>query len=168
MARRRLAAPTIERRMHNRTNTNPRGTVFLNAARLRQQEWILALERRAITAFEALGVLMTGVTVTCQTIMPPLAGRHFTCGDTGVRIYRNSVPGARSDFEGGPSVPAATLTGRTRRYGFHLDPVPVRRRAGSVWAGRQNSHRGARKTRGGGPRVQRSERALTTTTPRGR
>jgi predicted aconitase len=42
-------------------------------------------------------------------------------GDTGVVIYSNSVFGARSNFEGGPSALAAALTGRTPRYGYHLD-----------------------------------------------
>ena len=42
-------------------------------------------------------------------------------GDTGVVIYSNSVQGARSNFEGGPSALAAGLTGRTPRYGYHLD-----------------------------------------------
>src|SRR6185437_1905863 len=42
-------------------------------------------------------------------------------GDTGVTIYSNSVFGARSNFEGGPSALAAGLTGRTPRYGYHLD-----------------------------------------------
>src|SRR5438045_3806876 len=42
-------------------------------------------------------------------------------GDTGVVIYSNSVFGARSNFEGGPSALAAGLTGRTPRYGYHLD-----------------------------------------------
>jgi predicted aconitase len=37
-----------------------------------------------------------------------------------VVIYSNSVCGARSNFEGGPSALAAGLTGRTPRYGFHL------------------------------------------------
>jgi predicted aconitase len=38
-----------------------------------------------------------------------------------VVIYSNSVAGARSNFEGGPSALAAGLTGRTPRYGYHLD-----------------------------------------------
>src|SRR5258708_19391269 len=42
-------------------------------------------------------------------------------GDPGVVIYSNSVLGARSNFEGGPSALAAGLTGRTPRYGYHLD-----------------------------------------------
>ena len=47
-------------------------------------------------------------------------------GDTGVVIYSNSVCGAYSNFEGGPSALSAGLTGRTPRYGFHL---PEQRRA---------------------------------------
>src|SRR5215469_11327501 len=42
-------------------------------------------------------------------------------GETGVVIYSNSVFGARSNFECGPSALAAALTGRTPRYGYHLD-----------------------------------------------
>ena len=41
-------------------------------------------------------------------------------------IYANSVLGARSNFEGGPSALAAALTGRTPRYGYHLDEAAAR------------------------------------------
>src|SRR4029077_5168183 len=54
-------------------------------------------------------------------IMPPVRGEHCAYGDTGVVIYSNSVCGARSNFEGGPSALSAGLTGRTPRYGYHLD-----------------------------------------------
>jgi predicted aconitase len=87
---------------------------------------MLDLERRAIAAFEALGVLMTDTCINYQTIMPPVRGEHVAYGDTGVVIYCNSVCGARSNFEGGPSALSAGLTGRTPRYGYHLDE---RRRA---------------------------------------
>jgi hypothetical protein len=53
--------------------------------------------------------------------MPPVRGEHIAYGDTGVVIYSNSVCGARSNFEGGPSALSAGLTGRTPRYGYHLD-----------------------------------------------
>jgi predicted aconitase len=108
------------------TITDPRGTDFAAAARLKQQDWMLALERRAIAAFEALGILMTDTCINYQTIMPAVRGEHMAYGDTGVVIYSNSVLGARSNFEGGPSALAAGLTGRTPRYGYHL---PERRRS---------------------------------------
>ena len=123
----RLAAlPEDDRRVRIPTITDPRGTDFAAAARLKQQEWMLALERRTIAAFEALGVLMTDTCINYQTIMPAVPGEHMAYGDTGVVIYSNSVLGARSNFEGGPSALAAGLTGRTPRYGFHL---PEQRRA---------------------------------------
>ncbi len=123
----RLASlPEPQRRVRIPTITDPRGTDFTAAARLKQQDWMLALERRAIAAFEALGVLMTDTCINYQTIMPAVRGEHMAYGDTGVVIYSNSVLGARSNFEGGPSALAAGLTGRTPRYGYHL---PEKRRA---------------------------------------
>ena len=127
------------------TITDPRGTDFAAAHKLKQQPWMLDLERRAIAAFEALGVLMTDTCINYQTIMPPVRGEHVAYGDTGVVIYSNSVCGARSNFEGGPSALSAGLTGRTPRYGYHLDEhrqatllveVELRRRANSTTGAR--------------------------------
>jgi predicted aconitase len=113
--------PADERRfLRIPTITDPRGTDFAAAQRLKQQPWMLDLERRAIAALEALGVLMTNTCINYQTIMPPVFGEHVAYGDTGVVIYCNSVCGARSNFEGGPSALSAGLTGRTPRYGYHL------------------------------------------------
>src|SRR6266852_4287459 len=112
--------PVEQRRVRVPTITDPRGTDFAAAHRLKQQPWMLELERRAIVAFEALGVLMTNTCINYQTIMPPVFGEHVAYGDTGVVIYCNSVCGARSNFEGGPSALSAGITGRTPRYGYHL------------------------------------------------
>src|SRR5215467_10449572 len=112
--------PAQERRVSVPTITDPRGTDFAAAHRLKQQPWMLDLERRAIGALEALGLLMTNTCINYQTIMPPVLGEHVAYGDTGVVIYCNSVCGARSNFEGGPSALAAALTARTPRYGYHL------------------------------------------------
>src|SRR5262249_56271203 len=97
------------------------GTDFAAAHRLKQQPWMLDLERRAIAALEALGLLMTNTCINYQTIMPPVLGEHVAYGDTGGVIYCNSVSGARSNFEGGPSALSAALTARRPRYGYHLD-----------------------------------------------
>jgi predicted aconitase len=113
--------PAEQRRVRVPTITDPRGTDFASAHKLKHQPWMLELERRAIAAFEALGVLMTDTCINYQTIMPPVRGEHCAYGDTGVVIYSNSVCGARSNFEGGPSALSAGLTGRTPRYGYHLD-----------------------------------------------
>ena len=103
------------------TITDPRGTDFAKAGQLKQADWMLDLERRAIGAFVKLGVAMTDTCINYQTVSAPTRGEHVAFGDTGVVIYSNSVCGARSNFEGGPSALSAGITGRTPRYGFHLD-----------------------------------------------
>jgi len=103
------------------TITDPRGTDFANAGMLGQAAWMLELERRAIAAFQRLGVSLTDTCINYQTIQAPTRGESVAFGDTGVVIYSNSVCGARSNFEGGPSALSAGLTGRTPRYGFHLE-----------------------------------------------
>jgi predicted aconitase len=115
------ALPEAERRVRVPTITDPRGLDLASYKRLRQTDAMAAIEARAVTAFEALGVLMTNTCINYQTVLPPVRGEHLAMGDTGVVIYSNSVQGARSNFEGGPSALAAGLTGRTPRYGYHLD-----------------------------------------------
>lgn len=101
--------------------TDPRGVDLAYYRPLGQTEAMADLERRTIAACTKMGILMTDTCINYQTIMPPLLGDHVAYGDTGVVIYCNSVLGARSNFEGGPSALAAGLTGRTPRYGLHLD-----------------------------------------------
>lgn len=103
------------------TITDPRGTDFNKAKQLGQTDKMIELERRAIAAFVKMGVSMTDTCINYQTIMAPGFGEHVAFGDTGVVIYSNSICGARSNFEGGPSAFAAGMTGRTPRYGYHLD-----------------------------------------------
>jgi predicted aconitase len=122
------ASPEDQRRVRIPTITDPRGLDFASYKRLKQTDAVAQLEARASRALEALGVMMTNTCINYQTILPPVRGEHLAMGDTGVVIYSNSVMGARSNFEGGPSALAAGLTGRTPRYGYHLD----RHRAGTM------------------------------------
>ena len=115
------ASPENDRHVRIPTITDPRGVDFAAYKRLRQTENMASREARLTAAFEALGVMMTNTCINYQTIMPPSRNEHVAFGDTGVVIYSNGVFGARSNFEGGPSALAAALTGRTPRYGYHLD-----------------------------------------------
>ena len=116
-----LASPEEERRVCIPTITDPRGADFNAYERIRQDTTFVDLERRADIAFRAFGVMMTNTCINYQTVLPPVFGEHLAMGDTGVVIYCNSVQGARTNYEGGPSALAAALTGRTARYGFHLE-----------------------------------------------
>lgn len=63
---------------------------------------------------------------TCNTCIPYLAGNmprfgeHMAWGESSAVVFANSVCGARTNREGGPSGLASALTGRTPEYGFHL------------------------------------------------
>ncbi|RZT35570.1 aconitase X [Cupriavidus agavae] len=63
---------------------------------------------------------------TCNTCIPyltgnsPRFGEHMAWGESSAVVYANSVCGARTNREGGPSGLASALTGRTPEYGFHL------------------------------------------------
>ena len=67
-----------------------------------------------------------GVTTTC-TCTPYLIGNlpnfgdHLAWSESSAVCYANSVIGARTNREGGPSALAAALTGRTPEYGLHLE-----------------------------------------------
>ena len=113
--------PRDQRQVRVPTVTDPRGVDFEAYKRLKQTDAMAGLERRAIAAFESFGVMMTDTCINYQTILPPVMGEHLAFGDTGSSIYANSVLGARTNFEGGPSALAAALAGRTAAYGLHLD-----------------------------------------------
>jgi predicted aconitase len=51
----------------------------------------------------------------------PHFGEHIAWAESSAVCYANSILGARTNREGGPSAIAASLTGRTPLYGFHLD-----------------------------------------------
>lgn len=110
-----------QRRVLIPTITDPRGADFKAYDKIRHDKAIVDLEARARDAFVALGVLMTDTCINYQTVLPPVKGEHLAFGDTGVCIYSNSVFGARTNYEGGPSALASGLTGRAPAYGFHLD-----------------------------------------------
>src|SRR5262249_44704116 len=107
------SAPHEQQGVRLPTIPHPPGTPFPKAAFLGQTVTMLDLERRAIAAFVRLGVTMTDTCINYQTIGAPTRNEHVAFGDTGVVIYSNSICGARSNFEGGPSALAAGLTGRT-------------------------------------------------------
>ncbi len=118
----RLAAfPEQERQVMVPTITDPRGIDQCRYKLLKQRDEWAVLEQRAVDAMRRLGILMTDTCINYQTIQAPVFGQHLAFGDTGVVIYSNSVCGARSNFEGGPAALSAGLTGRTPRYGYHLD-----------------------------------------------
>jgi predicted aconitase len=79
-------------------------------------------QEKIIQAYEALGV-RTECSCTPYNIFDDLAafGNHVAWSESSAISYANSVIGARTNREGGPSALAAALIGKTPNYGYHLD-----------------------------------------------
>lgn len=101
--------------------TNARCVDFAWAHAFGQGPSVVEREREIIARLETIGATAVDTCINYQTIYQPHFGEHVAWGDTGTVIYANSVFGARSNFESGPAALAASLTGRTPAYGFHLD-----------------------------------------------
>jgi len=103
------------------TSTNARCMHFGEVDELRQDIVEIEKEKEIIRHIKDMGAVATDTCINYQTVYQPKLGEHVAWGDTGTVIYANSVLGARTNYEGGMSSFAASLTARTPAYGFHLD-----------------------------------------------
>lgn len=101
--------------------TNARCMDFPYVDKLGQHQAEAVKEKQIIQYLRKMNVCTTDTCINYQTVYQPHIGEHVAWGDTGTVIYANSVFGARTNFEGGPSALAAAVTGRTPEYGFHLE-----------------------------------------------
>ena len=90
-----------------------------------------ALKQKAtIDAYRRLGIAID-CTCTPYQINPEIAclGDHLAWSESSAVSFANSVIGARTNREGGPSALAAALIGKTPFYGYHLDEnrIPTHR-----------------------------------------
>lgn len=76
----------------------------------------LAIIRR----YELLGI-DAQCTCTPYYVNAPRKETHLSWSESSAVSYANSVLGARTNREGGPSALAAALVGKTPDYGYHLD-----------------------------------------------
>ena len=87
-------------------------------------------QMEAIRAFVKMGVTPT---MSCTPYLfpnyAPARGAHLAWAESSAVVWANSVVGAYTNREGGPSALAAAIVGRTARYGYHL---PQNRRATHV------------------------------------
>jgi predicted aconitase len=72
-------------------------------------------------AYIKMGALASYTCTPYLTGNTPAAGEHVAWGESSAIIFVNSVIGARTNREGGPSALAAAVTGRVPAYGYHLD-----------------------------------------------
>jgi len=103
------------------TTLNPAGMDIENWQELGIDAEFAAKQNLVIEAFARMNVITT---CTCTPYLSgnvPHYGEHIAWAESSAVCFANSVIGARSNREGGPSALAAALTGRTPAYGMHLD-----------------------------------------------
>jgi len=102
------------------TYLNPAGMDLENWKNLGFPEDFAKNQIRVMDAFKKMGIVVT------STCTPYLAGNlprfreHIAWSESSAVSFSNSVIGARTNREGGPSALAAAICGRTPNYGLHL------------------------------------------------
>lgn len=72
-------------------------------------------------AYRDLGAISTCSCTPYLNGNIPMFGEHIAWGESSAVAFVNSVIGARTNREGGPTALAAAITGRVPAYGYHLD-----------------------------------------------
>lgn len=102
------------------TYLNPAGMDLENWKNLGFPKDFAKNQLRIMSAFKKMGIVAT------STCTPYLAGNlprfreHIAWSESSAVSFSNSVIGARTNREGGPSALAAAICGRTANYGLHL------------------------------------------------
>ncbi|MBU4190042.1 MAG: aconitase X catalytic domain-containing protein [Candidatus Thermoplasmatota archaeon] len=108
---------------------NVKVLTFLNPAGMDMENWkelgfpedFAEKQIRVMDAFREMGIVVTS---TCTPYLAgnlPGFGEHIAWSESSAVSFSNSVIGARTNREGGPSALAAALCGLTPNYGLHLD-----------------------------------------------
>jgi len=102
------------------TTLNPAGMDLTEWKKHGISESFAKNQKRVVDAFLKMGVIAT---CTCTPYLIgnlPHYGEHIAWAESSAVCFANSVIGAMTNREGGPSALASALTGRTAEYGFHL------------------------------------------------
>ena len=103
------------------TTLNPAGMDLENWRQLGISPEFAEKQNLVIEAFKKMGIL---ISCTCTPYLIgnlPLYGEHIAWSESSAVTFANSVLGARTNREGGPSALAAAFVGKTPDYGLHLD-----------------------------------------------
>ena len=103
------------------TTLNPAGMDLENWRQLGISSEFAEKQNLVIDAFKKMGIL---ISCTCTPYLIgnlPLYGEHIAWSESSAVTFANSVIGAKTNREGGPSALAAAFVGKTPCYGLHLD-----------------------------------------------
>ena len=102
------------------TTLNPAGMDIENWPALGIPPEFAEKQLRVLEAFTRMDVTTTCTCTPYLTGNLPKYGEHLAWSESSAVCYANSILGACTNREGGPSALAAALTGRTPEYGLHL------------------------------------------------
>ncbi len=102
---------------------------FLNPAGMDREQWEKMgvpahFARKQMEIFDIYESMGINPTYTCTPYLigiRPKIGEHVAWAESSAVSFANSVLGARTNREGGPSALAAAICGITPNYGLHLD-----------------------------------------------
>lgn len=103
------------------TTLNPAGMDLENWKELGISEKFARKQNLVIDAFRRMGII---ISCTCTPYLIgnlPRFGEHIAWSESSAVTFANSVIGARTNREGGPSALAAAFIGKTPLYGLHLE-----------------------------------------------
>lgn len=109
---------------------NPAGMDLCRWREMGIEEQFSSKQLEVVEAYRRLGVTLE-CTCTPYELYDNIAasGDHLAWSESSAVSYANSVIGARTNREGGPSALASALVGKTPLYGYHLEcnRVPTHR-----------------------------------------
>jgi len=103
------------------TTLNPAGMDLENWKELGISKEFAEKQTLVIEAFRKMGTI---ISCTCTPYLIgslPTYGRHIAWSESSAVTFANSVIGAKTNREGGPSALAAAFVGKTPSYGLHLE-----------------------------------------------
>ena len=103
------------------TTLNPAGMDLEDWRKLGISEEFAEKQNLVIDAFKKMGII---ISCTCTPYLIgslPTYGEHIAWSESSAVTFANSVIGAKTNREGGPSALAAAFVGETPSYGLHLE-----------------------------------------------
>ena len=103
------------------TTLNPAGMDLTAWRRMRVPADFARRQLRIISAFKRMRMDITCTCIPYFVGNRPRFGESVAWAESSAICFANSVLGARTNREGGPTALASSITGRTPLYGLHLD-----------------------------------------------
>ncbi|MEF8848334.1 MAG: aconitase X catalytic domain-containing protein [Candidatus Thermoplasmatota archaeon] len=102
------------------TYLNPAGMDLEDWGKIGFPEEFAKKQIRIMDAFKRMGIVVSSTCTPYLSGNLPRFGEHIAWSESSAVSFSNSVIGARTNREGGPSALAAAICGRTPNYGLHI------------------------------------------------